>query len=574
MHQKLKHRPSKLHQCSFPRIFDESRVYYIYASFSQDPDTRIQIGALGILHVYIMCKEGATTTIRDTKPGSQKQDATYQFISSDQLVPKEQKTHEDPIWKQLLHFDEVASVFFLLVTRPIKSSLVGIIDEDLRFCDQIMGKVARPYAIAIRQLPLETAVNVMILHHALRALDTIEDDMTAFPSNDIKIQHLQTFVGTALTDPTWSMHGVGEGDEALLLQEFPKVNRVFQCLPSEVQAIIKDITHRMAMGMCEFIVDRNFQGPLDFQQYDRYCHWVAGLVAEGLIRLFAFGGLERPSFATELKLADNVGLFLQKVNIIRDFLEDFNEQRVFWPQSVWSKYTRSLSCFDTPSKADAEMAVQCLNELVANALMEVPHIVAFLSKMQCVETYRFFALLLLGAFATLKECYNNPNIFTGKVRIRKGLACQMALVGHDPDAVMEWFWVLSTHIKQTSIALIAHGEGEDPSREQTIRVCDQIARATQTARNRRQVTRQWHWIFFVIILLCPLLFDTVFDQAPEEHPLQMVLQPLLFVATAVMVLNMIWPSTLAPTPGPQQLREASSIFLSAGRTTNIKLLRK
>jgi farnesyl-diphosphate farnesyltransferase len=34
-------------------------------------------------------------------------------------------------------------------------------------------------------------------------------------------------------------------------------------------------------------------------------------------------------------LSNSMGLFLQKTNIIRDYLEDINEKRIFWPREVW-----------------------------------------------------------------------------------------------------------------------------------------------------------------------------------------------------------------------------------------------
>ena len=40
-------------------------------------------------------------------------------------------------------------------------------------------------------------------------------------------------------------------------------------------------------------------------------------------------------------LSDQMGLFLQKTNIIRDYLEDYVDGRAFWPQSVWKKYSKS-----------------------------------------------------------------------------------------------------------------------------------------------------------------------------------------------------------------------------------------
>ena len=66
----------------------------------------------------------------------------------------------------------------------------------------------------------------------------------------------------------------------------------------------------------------------------QYCHYAAGLVGIGLSRLFAASGLEDAAIATSTDLANSMGLFLQKTNIIRDYLEDVNDSRHFWPKEV------------------------------------------------------------------------------------------------------------------------------------------------------------------------------------------------------------------------------------------------
>lgn len=66
----------------------------------------------------------------------------------------------------------------------------------------------------------------------------------------------------------------------------------------------------------------------------QYCHYVAGLVGIGLSRLFSASQLEDPEVGRDTELANSMGLFLQKTNIIRDYLEDTQVGRAFWPQEV------------------------------------------------------------------------------------------------------------------------------------------------------------------------------------------------------------------------------------------------
>jgi farnesyl-diphosphate farnesyltransferase len=49
----------------------------------------------------------------------------------------------------------------------------------------VLGKVSRSFAAVIRQLPPQLLVEVMVFYLVLRALDTVEDDMTAFGNNEV-----------------------------------------------------------------------------------------------------------------------------------------------------------------------------------------------------------------------------------------------------------------------------------------------------------------------------------------------------------------------------------------------------
>ena len=66
----------------------------------------------------------------------------------------------------------------------------------------------------------------------------------------------------------------------------------------------------------------------------QYCHYVAGLVGIGLSRVFSASELESEEVGQDHQLANSMGLFLQKTNIIRDYLEDILQGREFWPREV------------------------------------------------------------------------------------------------------------------------------------------------------------------------------------------------------------------------------------------------
>ena len=102
-----------------------------------------------------------------------------------------------------------------------------------------------------------------------------------------KIQVLQSFHEKLYT-PGWTFTRCGEGFEKTLLVEFDRVIDCFLDLKSEYQKIIAEITARMGAGMTEFLNKRIES----MAEWDRYCHYVAGLVGIGLSRLFAASGME------------------------------------------------------------------------------------------------------------------------------------------------------------------------------------------------------------------------------------------------------------------------------------------
>ena len=113
------------------------------------------------------------------------------------------------------------------------------------------------------------------------------------------------------------VHGYGFDDEKDLLEQLPRLLRVFKSLPEPQQQVITDITRRMGEGMASFAGADLTEGTTTMDDYNLYCHYVAGLVGEGLSSLFARSGLEDASLESQLDLANDMGLFLQKTNIIR-----------------------------------------------------------------------------------------------------------------------------------------------------------------------------------------------------------------------------------------------------------------
>lgn len=137
-----------------------------------------------------------------------------------------------------------------------------------------------------------------------------------------------------LEEPGWTFTGNSDTEkDKILMVEFNVVITEFLKLKKPYQTIIKQICKEMGAGMAEFAGRR--KGEVDTtKDYNLYCHYVAGLVGIGLSRLFAASGLEDSKIGTDDYCSNSMGLFLQKTNIIRDYLEDLDDGRTWYPKEV------------------------------------------------------------------------------------------------------------------------------------------------------------------------------------------------------------------------------------------------
>uniref|UniRef100_A0A8C8VI28 Squalene synthase n=1 Tax=Pelusios castaneus TaxID=367368 RepID=A0A8C8VI28_9SAUR len=208
-----------------------------------------------------------------------------------------------------------------------------------------------------------------------------------------------------------------------------KISLEFRNLAKVYQDVILDMCHKTGAGMAEFL-----QKKVDsLQDWDKYCHYVCGLPYVHVSHLFSALELEDPIVAEDKELANSLGLFLQKTNIIRDFLEDHLAGREFWPREIWSKYAKELSDLAKPENSD--VAVQCLNELITNALQHVPDNLRYLSRLKNQRIFNFCAIPQVMAIATLAAFYNNSQVFRGVVKIRKGQAVTLMMDATNIQAV-------------------------------------------------------------------------------------------------------------------------------------------
>lgn len=264
---------------------------------------------------------------------------------------------------------------------------------------------------------------VTLFYLVLRGLDTIEDDLTI----DLKEKEplLRNFHKTMVVDGwTYDGNGPDEKDRELLVN-FNVVVEELKKVKPEYFEIIEDITIKMGNGMADYALNAEFNknGVDTIKDYEKYCHYVAGLVGEGCTRLFHKSGLAHEKVMERPNLMESMGQFLQKTNIIRDIREDYDDGRKWWPKEIWSQYFDTFPEMFEPQ--NRTRAVHCLNHMVLNSLKHVEECLFYMAAIRDQSVFNFVAIPQSMAIATLELVFNNPDVFDRNVKITKGDACHL-----------------------------------------------------------------------------------------------------------------------------------------------------
>ncbi|RHZ57341.1 hypothetical protein Glove_390g52 [Diversispora epigaea] len=324
----------------------------------------------------------------------------------------------------LIHYKYFRSTHILQIDPENKSK---------KRCYEFLKQTSRSFAAVIQEVHEDLRDGICIFYLILRGMDTIEDDMTI--PIEKKEPLLRNFHDVIFKKGwTYKESGPDEKDRQLLL-EFDVVIEEFLCLKKEFRDIIADTAKKM------------------------------GLVGIGLTGLFATSGLEDPEFGKNIELANSMGLFLQKTNIIRDYLVDDQEGRKFWPKEIWSKYFNDLSELKKPENATG--AVNCLSDIILNALQHAPDCLTYMNRLKEQTVFNFCAIPQVMAIATLSICFRNHDVFKKVVKLRRGESVKLILRCKNIYEVADIF-------RYYNRVIISKNDPRDPNYLKISMACGQI----------------------------------------------------------------------------------------------------
>ena len=273
--------------------------------------------------------------------------------------------------------------------------------------EESLTRQSRSFAIPTLNLDSRFRNPVMVEYNLNKTIDTIEDALGL--EADEKIYLIRTFCDYLHRDEYSEevqkrMLEVTPQDEAFVFKNYDSTIALFNTLSEGERAISKKWTTEMADGMCAFLT-RSIDTLKDLNEY---CYYVAGTVGMYLTNLVRLKGsnITDGAFENLEQNAVSFGLFLQKLNIIRDYVEDKAEKkRSFWPQSYFEEEPDGVKilnqmCYET-LKNDAPRAIEYFKHIPPGN-----------------DSYdRFIRFILRSGLEYLRILKNNKSVFS-KIKVK------------------------------------------------------------------------------------------------------------------------------------------------------------
>jgi farnesyl-diphosphate farnesyltransferase len=214
---------------------------------------------------------------------------------------------------------------------------------DRAFCDAMLPKVSRTFALCIRLLPAELEYQVLVAYLLCRIADTIEDStrLTTAEQDRLFVHYRRTLdEGGPDAGPLVEAFREGDSDHDRLAHHADRVLREFHRFPPDRRDAIRPWVQEMVDGMASFARRKRPGGGLEVlgtvQDLDRYCYFVAGTVGHLLTELFSLHARARAGdrYGRLRALASSFGLGLQLTNIVKDVADDRARGWSFVPRQL------------------------------------------------------------------------------------------------------------------------------------------------------------------------------------------------------------------------------------------------
>ena len=231
-------------------------------------------------------------------------------------------------------------------------------------CERIANESSSSFLRAFRTLPKEKRDGIKALYAFCRRADDVADgdwmpDFSRFSPQQMGSLRLRALQRSKVLDEKHQSRGTLDHDAhiarlcALIYlrdnirpienDSFPK-EKFFLALWHTIERfdIPSQHLHSLIDGMEDDLYPTNYQ---TYEDLRRYCYNVASSVGLCLLHLYGYEGQEAEHYA------DEMGVFLQMVNILRDIQSDLASGRIYLPVAELQSYGISASDLSSPNIA-------------------------------------------------------------------------------------------------------------------------------------------------------------------------------------------------------------------------------
>lgn len=303
---------------------------------------------------------------------------------------------------------------------------------EYHYCLQALKNVSRSFALTIPMIEESIRTPILIGYLEARVLDSFEDEHLNQISKEKRVQNLgRAFSIIKRPDHQQIEIKIKKITEKAseyishphyleLVQNFEQIIRIHRTLESsEKKTLLRWLT-QMVEGMKKFLEKK-----IDtFEQLDEYCYYVGGTIGGFLTDLLIKNAkkITGKQIKTLKSFYSDFGIFLQKVNIIRDFREDvLKNKRIFWPgNALLGNKLTPLKVLDRKYEVPALLL---LDQMLTNAHKHIRPIQKYISAIPpgFPGFKKAFSINFQMGVETLKKLKGNPAVFyaTAPVKIEK-----------------------------------------------------------------------------------------------------------------------------------------------------------
>jgi farnesyl-diphosphate farnesyltransferase len=240
--------------------------------------------------------------------------------------------------------------------------------------ERVLVAQSRSFSIPILNLEDQLKHPIMVEYNLNKLMDTIEDN-PALPV-EVKTDKLAAVVAAIEAEQPFAelvedLIDITPKDEAHVFTEAAAIDQLYRSLIPPMRDLCKTYCAEMSKGMSLFLSKR----VETLKDLNQYCYYVAGTVGLYLTDVVHFYYPFSDNLVAVKEHAKGYGLFLQKLNILRDFHEDsVDKGRSFWPQQLLAEHSKETvfrMIVDTILEHDLPAALAYYNSLPKKAVSYV-----------------------------------------------------------------------------------------------------------------------------------------------------------------------------------------------------------